>query len=117
MRKSCAVWSRFLLYSQPMSSGGLYFLVRLSVGEEYCNSDFQCVAGCVQDGDCMAGEVCIEGSCASYECRTSELDCLIEERCIDQTCTQVEPSPCDPCTYADWEQGMGGQREMCDRLI
>ena len=79
--------------------------------KEFCTSDFECVSGCSQESDCFAGEVCIEGECEQYECRTSELDCLIGERCIDQKCMQVEPSPCEPCTYADWEQGIGGQRE------
>ena len=79
--------------------------------KEFCNADFQCASGCNQDLDCFSGERCSQGECIPYECRTSELDCLIGERCIEQKCVEVEPSPCDPCTYADWDQGMGGQRE------
>ena len=78
---------------------------------EVCDSDFLCVPGCNQDLDCFSGEMCSQGECVPYECRTSQLDCRIGERCIEQQCIEVEPSPCDPCTYADWEQGMGGERE------
>ena len=79
--------------------------------KEFCNSDFQCALGCNQDLDCLSGERCSQRECIQYECRTSELDCLIGERCIEQECVEVEPGPCDPCTYADWEQGIGEERE------
>lgn len=78
---------------------------------EVCNPDSLCVSGCNQDSDCFPGETCSQAQCVPYECRTSQLDCQIGERCIDQKCIEVEPSPCDPCTYTDWEQGIGDQRE------
>lgn len=69
---------------------------------EHVCAESNCVSGCSEDKDCLAGRSCIEGYCTEYGCRDTQLDCRIGERCIEGECTLLEPIPCSACTYADW---------------
>ena len=77
----------------------------------YCDERHRCIEGCSSDIDCFAGFTCLENSCIAYECREAALDCLLGELCVENTCVRAEPSPCAPCTFFDWSQGLGADKE------
>ena len=80
--------------------------------EMICSDARLCTMGCFEDGDCLAGRLCSEdGMCLEANCRSSQLDCQTGERCIDGACTMISPSPCSSCSYQDWVEGLGEERE------
>ena len=78
--------------------------------EEYCSEFFQCVPGCSQDTDCIAGDVCEEGVCATQGCRDTELDCAVGEYCDTQTqsCYADSFDHCGVCDFNTWQGTISG---------
>lgn len=90
-----------------------------------------CEVGCFDDGDCVLGEVCVGGICASGEGLCSGDDfCGYKERCTNNECrpdrrgpycrgcsqrTAANPEPCDDpknfCLINSAERG--GFRQFC----
>jgi hypothetical protein len=78
--------------------------------EEYCSEFFQCVPGCSLDSDCLAGDACIENTCTSQGCRTTDLDCEVGEYCDSdtQSCYEDSFDHCGSCDYSQWTNGVSG---------
>ncbi|MEC7987168.1 MAG: hypothetical protein VX278_18510 [Myxococcota bacterium] len=77
----------------------------------YCTEDYQCVEGCQNSADCIPGYACEQNLCVEQGCRDSQLDCRIGEICTESECILLEPSPCENCSYSDWLEGLGEERE------
>lgn len=83
----------------------------------YCDTgdDFDCVEGCEDSDDCVAGQWCNDGSCETYGCRSTALDCEFGLVCNTDTGACEEPSlphclGCDPIEH-DIDAGLPG---VCD---
>ena len=81
--------------------------------EQYCTSNYECVAGCNEDEDCFAGDSCNVDSkeCESYGCRDTTLDCAIGEFCNPMTaeCFQIHRGHCQSyCSWNDLVYGATG---------
>ncbi len=64
-------------------------------------TDSLCVAGCFEDGDCVLGDVCVNGQCSRGEglCSSNEF-CEYKELCADGECKKDRRGPyCRGCTF------------------
>ena len=105
--------------------------------DQFCSPGYQCKEGCTEDGDCIAGQACNEGSkqCEAYGCRDTHLDCDLGEYCEPSTgecylsdeghcasCDMGDPNSCGPeggCTAHDdgsecWEDGDCPNGQTCE---
>ena len=78
--------------------------------EEYCTEFFQCVPGCAQDTDCVAGDTCVDNTCTPQGCRETELDCAVGEYCNSNTksCEEDSFDNCGVCNFSMWQGGISG---------
>jgi hypothetical protein len=67
---------------------------------QFC-SRYQCKEGCVENGDCVAGETCNGDThqCEVYGCRDTHLDCALGEYCDTSTgeCYLSDEGHCASC--------------------
>jgi len=80
--------------------------------ENYCDPvSRQCVEGCEEHTDCLAGSVCDtdEGVCVEAECENTSTDCGYKEYCNSSTgdCYAAGGDFCKPCEPQDDECGSG----------
>jgi len=71
----------------------------------FCDSEdsYECLEGCNNDGDCLAGEQCNDNSCQERGCQSTELDCKHGEFCNSDTgvCDPWPGNFCTPCNSVD----------------
>ena len=77
---------------------------------EYC-LDGDCIAGCAEQSDCIAGEDCIENECQPSGCQDTHLDCGYGEHCQQGECVVSSFPMCQPCGYEDWQSTPNGVQE------
>lgn len=82
--------------------------------ESYCDtSSYTCLDGCLQDNDCLAGDICDEvaRSCVEAECVDTQLDCEVGQLCDPNSgsCVDDTRGHCGQCDYfATGNQCPGG---------
>jgi len=83
------------------------------------DNNYECVDGCNNDLDCLAGSTCEDGSCAEYGCRSTVLDCDWGEVCNEDSgeCEEAEGSFCDACSVTSNLVDNRGTDTTCDDLI
>jgi len=62
---------------------------------EYCGADGICREGCLKDGHCKRGEICVNKTCVAG-CR-SDKDCKTNEICINEKCVPAECTEDEDC--------------------
>lgn len=89
---------------------------------QYCDVEddaFRCREGCETDGDCFAGQSCVEGSCAAYGCRSTILDCDFNEVCdVDSgQCVEASGPQCAQCDPLGNQIDNQGTSTQCDDVL
>ena len=75
--------------------------------QEYCDTSYSCLDGCLADSDCYSGERCNTTlqQCESAGCTDTEIDCRVGEYCNAPTGTCINDNfaHCAYCTSADYD--------------
>ena len=75
--------------------------------QEYCDSTYSCLDGCLADSDCYSGERCNTTlqQCESAGCTDTEIDCRVGEYCNAPTGTCINDNfaHCAYCTSTDYD--------------
>ena len=83
------------------------------------SGDYRCEAGCLSDGDCLAGFRCQEGNCNLYGCRSTLLDCAFGEVCNENTgsCEASGGQHCSECSLNQNQWDDSGTTTTCDDVL